>query len=181
MESNPTIKKNIGMTYGLVAGLIIIVIVLIQYIGGLKMYMNPILGSISYLILITIAVLAALKLRKQQEGFLEFGEALKVTFTVFALALFMQTVFTYILFNFIDISFKDTLIVESMNKNEQWLRKIGTPDDQIEKAMDMQRGRDPFSVNLVLLGYGTTCIIAFIFCLLISLVVRKKKPAFNNI
>ncbi len=181
METGPSTKQNIGMTYGLIAGLIMIVITLVQYIGGLKLFMSPIMGSVSYLVLITVAVLAALKLRKQQEGFLEFGEALKVTFTVFALALFLQTIFAYVLFNFIDVPFKEALTVESLNKTEQWMRKMGTPEAQIEKALESQQGKDPFSIGLVLLGYGTTCIAAFIFCLLISLIVRKKKPAFNNI
>jgi hypothetical protein len=86
-------KSNVALTYGLIAGLVITVITLLQYLGGLDMYLSPV-GYISYLIIITMAVLAALKVRKSNEGFLEFSQALKVTFTVFAIAMLIQTIFT---------------------------------------------------------------------------------------
>lgn len=184
MENNiietTTPKKNIGMSYGLIAGLIIVVITLLQYLGGVDMFMSPI-GFISYLVVITMAVLAALKVRRENEGFLEFGQALKITFTVFAVALFLQTIFVYVLFNFIDIPFKEAVGVESLNKSEQMMKKLGMSDADIDKAIEGQRNVDPFSIGKTLLGYGVTCIAAFVFCLLISLIIRKSKPAFNNI
>ncbi len=177
---NNTAKNNIGMNYGTVAGLIIVVVTLLQYLGGVDMFMSPV-GYVSYLVVITMAVLAALKVRKSNEGFLEFGQALKITFTVFAVALFLQTIFVYILFNFIDVPFKEAIGVESLNKSEQMMKKFGMSDADIDKAIEGQRNIDPFSFGRVLLGYGITCIIGFIFCLLISLIVRKSKPAFTNI
>jgi hypothetical protein len=173
-------KTNTGMNYGLLAGLIICLISLLQYLGGLDMYLSPV-SYISYLVVITMATLAALRVRKANEGFLEFSEALKVTFSVFALALILQTIFTYILFNYIDVSFKEAVTQEIMNKTEQTLKKFGLSDNKIDEAMEAERGKDQFALGRVLLGYGVSCIVAFIFCLLISLIVKKSKPAFNNI
>ncbi len=136
------------MSYGLIAGLIIVVITLLQYLGGVDMFMSPI-GYVSYLVVITMAVLAALKVRKENEGFLEFGEALKITFSVFALALILQTVFVYILFNFIDIPFKEAVADESLKKSEQFMKKMSMSDSDIDKAIDSQRGVDPFSVSRI--------------------------------
>src|SRR6476620_2978196 len=97
-------KSNVGLSYGLITGLIITVITLLQYLGGIEMFLSPI-SYVTYLVIITMAVLAALKVRKSNEGFLEFSQALKVTFTVFAIALLIQTIFSYVLMNFIDVSF----------------------------------------------------------------------------
>jgi uncharacterized protein DUF4199 len=180
MDTVNNADNKTGMSYGLIAGLIIVVITLLQYLGGLDMFMSPI-GYISYIVVITMAVLAALKVRKSNEGFLEFSEALKITFTVFALALLLQTIFAYILFNFIDVPFKEAISVESLNKSEQVMKKFGMSDADIDKALESQRNVDSFSLGRILMGYAITCIIAFIFCLLISLIVRKSKPAFNNI
>lgn len=179
MESTGS-KSNIGATYGLIAGLIICVISLLQYLGGLDMYLSPI-GYVSYLVVITMAVLAALKVRNANEGFLEFGEALKVTFTVFALALLLQTLFTYVLFNFIDVGFKEAVAQEVTDKTEQMMKKFGASDSQIDEALEAERTTDQFSFGRVMLGYAISCIVAFIFCLLISVIVKKSKPAFNNI
>ncbi|MBO9571932.1 MAG: DUF4199 domain-containing protein [Chitinophagaceae bacterium] len=177
---NTGINDNIGVKYGLITGLIVVIITLLQYLGGIDMFMSPV-GYISYLVIITVAVLAALKVRKGNEGFLEFRQALKITFTVFALSLLLQTIFIYILFNFVDPSFKDVVSVETMNKAEQWMRKAGRSDAEIDKWLDMERGKDPYAIGRVIMGYATFCIVSFIFCLLISLIVRKSKPAFKNI
>jgi hypothetical protein len=175
-----TTKQNTGLNYGLIGGLIITVVSLLQYLGGLDTYLSPV-GYVTYLVVITMAVLAALRVRRSNEGFLEFGEALKVTFTVFAVALLIQTVFTYILFNYIDVDFKNAVSQEVMNKSEQMMKKFGASDEQIQKTLDAERHSDQFSAGRVFLGYAITCIVSFIFCLLISLIVKKSKPAFNNI
>jgi Protein of unknown function (DUF4199) len=173
-------KSNIGLNYGIIAGLVITVITLLQYLGGLDMYLSPI-GYVTYLVIITMAVLAALKVRNKNEGFLEFSQALKVTFTVFAIALLIQTIFTYILLNFIDVSFKEAVSQEVLNKSEAMMKKFGATDSQIDAALESERTKDQFAFTRVLLGYALTCIVAFIFCLLISLIVKKSKPAFHNI
>jgi hypothetical protein len=56
-------RSNIGLNYGIIAGLVITVVTLLQYLGGLDMYLSPI-GYVTYLVIITMAVLAALKVRK---------------------------------------------------------------------------------------------------------------------
>ena len=173
-------RSNIGLNYGIIAGLVITVITLLQYLGGLDMYLSPI-GYVTYLVIITMAVLAALKVRNKNEGFLEFSQALKVTFTVFAIALLIQTLFTYILLNFIDVSFKEAVSQEVLNKSEEMMKKFGATDSQIDAALESERTKDQFAFTRVLLGYALTCIVAFIFCLLISLIVKKSKPAFHNI
>jgi hypothetical protein len=176
----PASKSNVGLKYGLISGLIITIITLLQYLGGLDMYLSPI-GYISYLVVTTMAVLAALHVRKANEGFLEFTEALKVTFSVFVISLLLQTIFSYILLNYIDVSFKEALSQEVLNKTEQMLKKFGASDSQIDEALESERSKDPFSASRVLLGYAISCIVAFIFCLLISLIVKRSRPAFNNI
>jgi len=95
--------------------------------------------------------------------------------------LLIQTIFTYILMNFIDVSFKEAVSQEVLNKTEIVLKKFGISDSQIDAQMEKERSKDQFAFGKVLLGYAVTCIVAFIFCLLISLIVKKSKPAFNNI
>jgi hypothetical protein len=85
------------------------------------------------------------------------------------------------LFNYIDVDFKNAVSQEVMNKSEQMMKKFGASDEQIQKALDAERHSDQFSAGRVFLGYAITCIVSFIFCLLISLIVKKSKPAFNNI
>jgi hypothetical protein len=54
-------------------------------------------------------------------------------------------------------------------------------DSQIDEHFEKERSKDQFSIGNMLLGYAITCVVSFIFCLLISLIVKRSKPAFNNI
>jgi hypothetical protein len=180
MENTMERKSNPGFVYGLMAGLIVVVFTLLQYLGGLDMYLSPV-GYVSYLVIITMAVLAALKTRRANEGELSFAEALKITFAVFAIAMLLQTLFVYVLFNFIDVSFKQAVSQEVLNKTERMMKRFGASDEQIDKAIESERSGDQFAFGKVLLGYAVSCIAAFIICLLISAIVKKSKPVFNQL
>jgi len=173
------IKKSKALSYGLIAGLLTSLLMLFQYLGGIEWFNSPV-GHLSTLFLVAFAVIAALGYRKANEGYMEFGEALKITFTVFAVGLLVQTVFAYILVNFIDPSFREVVRVHDELAGEKILRGMGFSDDQIDERMQMQRKFDRFTVLGASLGYGLACIFSFIFCLLISVIVRRSKPVFTN-
>jgi hypothetical protein len=174
-----TKRTNYGVQYGLIAGLGMIVIILVQYLGGLEYFMHP-LGFLLYAALIAVAVVAGLKQRKDNGGFLSFAEALKVTFTVFAIALLLQTLFSYVLLNIIDIPFKQAVGQETLNRTEQFMKKMGAPQRDIERALDEAAKGDPFSLPKMFLGYAMTCIVFFIVALIIAAIIKRNKPAFAN-
>lgn len=177
METTTHRTSNIGLTYGLITGLAICVITLLQYLGGIETYMSPI-GFLTYIILIVMAVIAAQKQKKINEGYLSFGEALKVTFSVVASALLLQTLFTYVLLNFIDPSFKLALTQATLDTSEKFLRKMGMSESSIDEAMEKARESDSMSLPSMLFGYALWCIAWFIICLIISAIVKKNKPVF---
>jgi low affinity Fe/Cu permease len=170
-------SSNVGLTYGLVTGLIVCIITLVQYLGGINTYLSPI-GFVVYLVLIVIAVLAGLKQKKINGGYLEFGHALKVTFSVVASALLLQTLFNYVLLNYIDVPFKQALAQEALNRTEEFMRKFGTSDSKIDEIMDQARQKDSFSFGSMILGYALWCIVWFLVCLIISAIIKKNKPVF---
>ena len=172
-----TRSSNIGLTYGLITGLIVCIITLLQYLGGITTYLSAI-GFVVYLVLIVIAVLAGLKQKKLNGGYLEFGEALKITFSVIASALLLQTLFTYVLLNFIDIPFKQAVAQEALNRTEEFMRKFGTSDSKIDELLDQAREKDSFSFGNMILGYCIWCIVWFLVCLVISAIIKRNKPAF---
>ena len=125
-----------------------------------------------------MAIIAGQKQKKLNGGYLEFGEALKVTFSVFASAWLLQTFFLYVLLNFIDPSFKEAVTVETMNRTEEFLGKIGMSDSKIDEAMDKAREGDSFSFGNLMLSYGVWCIVWFVASLIISAIIKKKQPPF---
>lgn len=171
-------SSNPGLSYGLIAGLAIIVLTVLLYLGGVDYFLGPFAYS-SYVIVIVLAVMAALK-RKKENGYLQFQEALKITFSVFAIAFLMQVIFNYILMNHIDTGFRDALTQATFDKMEGMMKRFGATDEQIDKQLETAMKDNPHSLKNAMLGYGIWCIVFFIVSLIISAIVKKNKPEFDN-
>jgi len=172
-----TQKTNTGVTYGLISGLASILFSLLLYLGGVKWFVNPIAYT-GILIPITIAVLAGLKQKKVQGGYLEFSDALKVVFACFVIGTVISTLFSYILFNFIDVPFREALTQETTMKMQEVMQKFGAPQDAIDKATEDALKGNNFSFGKQMLGTAFYCIFWFIVSLIIAAVIKKKQPEF---
>lgn len=172
-------QKNIGFTYGLIGGLIMAVVLLLLYLGGTAVFLGPFAWA-SSLIVIVIAVLAGVKQKKLNGGYLTFGEALKTVFTVFALTFLVQSLFSYVLMNFIDTSFRDSLTAATLEKTSEFMRRFGATESQIEETLQNASKKDSYSLPNILLGYGIWCIVFFLISLVIAAIIKKSKPAFEN-
>ncbi len=175
--SNQT--SNPGVSYGLIAGLSLIVFTVLLYLGGVDFFIGG-FAYLSYVIVIVFAVLAPLKKRKANGGFLPFADALKITFTVFAIAFLMQVLFNYILMNYIDTGFRDALTQATYDKMEQMMKRFGASDEQIDKQLNVAMQDNPHSLKNAMLGYGIWCIVFFIVSLIIAAIVKRNKPEFDN-
>jgi hypothetical protein len=172
-----TKKTNAGVTYGLISGLASILFSLLLYLGGVKWFVNPVAYT-GILIPIIIAVLAGLKQKKTEGGYLEFSAALKVVFTCFVIGTFISTLFSYILFNFIDVPFRQALAQETTIKMQEVMQKFGAPQDAIDKATEDALKGNNFSFGKQMLGTAFYCIFWFIVSLIIAAIIKKKKPEF---
>lgn len=170
-------KTNTGLTYGLISGLASILFSLLLYLGGVKWFVSPIAYS-GILIPIVIAVLAGLKQKKTEGGYLEFADALKTVFTCFVIGTIISTLFSYILLNFIDVPFRQALAQETTVKMQEMMQKFGAPQDAIDKATEESLKGNNFSFGRQMLGTAFYCIFWFIVSLIIAAIIKKKKPVF---
>lgn len=169
-------KRNIALTYGLIAGVSMILFMWILYRGGVELYIGS-LAYLGYAILIGLAAAAALAQKKVNGGYLEFSEALKTCFTVFVIGLALQTLFTLLLLNVFDTHFRGQLAVAMEQKSEAMFRKMGMPEDQLRQLKDSQTDVNQFSVGRTTLGLAFTYIVHFIIAMLIAALVKKKKTS----
>ncbi|RZS75918.1 DUF4199 domain-containing protein [Pseudobacter ginsenosidimutans] len=175
-----TAKSNVGLTYGLIGGIAMIVYTLCLYLVGIQAFMNFGLAFLVYGIIIFIAVLAGLKQKKLQGGYLSFAEALKTVFLTFVLAFLLSTIFNFVLLNYIDPGFRDQMAQATMEKLEGIMRRLGAPDSDIEKAMEGAASADNYTFAKMLLGYGTMCILFCLISLVIAAIIKKNRPPFDN-
>lgn len=173
-------KRNIALVYGLIAGVSLVALMTILYLGGVALYLSG-WAYLGYVILIGLAAAAALAQKKANGGYLEFAAALKTSFTVFVIALAAQTLFSWLLLNVIDTHFRDVLNQAVLGKIEHSLRQLGLGEDRIDDTMARERSANQFSSGRVVLGLAMACIVHFIIALLIAAIVKKNKPLFQEV
>jgi hypothetical protein len=167
-------KQNTGMIYGGIAGLTLIVLTTILYLGGVELYLGRV-RYLGYIMMIGLAVMATLMQRRANGGWLDFQSALKMAFTVMALALAVQTLFAWILLNFLDTHFKEVLGQAVIAKWDAYLRAEKVGGEQFDRTMADVRGKDQFSFGAMSLGYALSCIAHFFVAVLIAAIVKRKK------
>ena len=176
MEST---KTNQGLLYGLISAGLVILLTVIQYVGGVKWFLSP-LAYLGFVIPIVMAVLGGLVHKKANGGFLEFKDALKTVFTVFTINIILTMLFVYVLFNFIDVPFRQALSQEAAVYTEEMFEKLKVPQDQIDKAVAETLNGNSYALKNQLLAMAMGSIVWFIVSLIIAAIIKKKKPLFEE-
>ena len=172
-------KISIAVACGLIAGLALLLLTTILYLGGVNAFLGY--GAyLGYLILIVAAVASAVLEKKAQNGYLEFKEALKAAFLVFVISLALQSIFNWILMNFIDTGFRNALERAILDKTEKFMQSMKIDQDVIDKSLDEQRGKNQYSLPKILMGLCFSYVFSFLISLLIAAIVKKKKPEFQD-
>ncbi|WP_315814306.1 DUF4199 domain-containing protein [Paraflavitalea speifideaquila] len=158
METTSKNNSSVGWVYGLIAGLAMVVFTLLMYIGGVEAYMGS-QAYLGYLVIIAIAVLGGLRQKKLNGGYLSMSEGLKVVFTIFALGFLLQTIFSHILLNYIDVSFRDALTQAGIEKMIEIMKRFGASQSNIDEAI--KKANDPQNNSFfgILFNYCIVCVI----------------------
>ena len=172
-----TKKTNIGVTYGLISGLASVVFTLMLYLAGAKWFTNPV-AYCAYIIPIIVAILAGLKQKKHEGGYLELGQALKTVYTTFVISSVISNLFNYILLNYIDVPFSQALTQQIAEKSQEWMTRFKVPQEQIDKAVEEILKSNNFSLGKQFLNTAIACIGWFIASFIIAAIIKKKKPEF---
>lgn len=168
MENKVSISQ-IGIRYGLITGLIMIVYGLILQLAGLAT--NTWLSSISYVILIVMIVLAHKDFKEGGDGFLSLGQGIGIGTLLSLVGGVLSSIFSYIYLKFVD----DSMLKEIMDKQVEQFEKQGMDDAQIEQAMAIA---GKFSSPEMILVFGILGItfFGFILALIVSLFTKKSNP-----
>jgi len=141
---------------------------------GLTAYMGK-WGFIGYIVLFGLASAAALTEKKAMGDYIEFREALKVCYTVLVIALAMQTLFTWILMNYIDIPFRQAADQKELELRIESMREMHTPQGDIDKIVAKNKGVNQHTLPKLLQSLVISYIGFFLVAALIAAIVKKKK------
>ena len=173
---NEIVKKN-GITYGIITGILSILITTLIYIIDLKLFTSLWLGFSTIAMYIIIGVILLSKTRKELKGVLTFKEAFTTYFISAVIAILISVVFNIVLFNFIDPSAKATIKELTMKYTVEMLQKFNTPASAINETIKSLEENDQFSISKLLQGSIFSIIVSAIFGLILAAFFKTKSSS----
>lgn len=169
MEENSVSVKSVSMKWGLIHGLIsIILFVIIDLIG---MAGNQGLQWLGLPVFIAIMVLAHREFKNDGDGYMSYGQGLGIGTLLSVVAGIISSAFTYIYITYINTDYlsgiKEMQIMQ--------LESQGMSDSEIEQTMEMTK---MFFTPEAMAGFGIFfgILFGFIFALIITAFTKKPKP-----
>jgi hypothetical protein len=166
-------KITITLLFGLIAAGCMILFTLGTYWAGPETF----LGQTAYLfhiVLILLGATAVVLEKRANGGAIDFRPALKACFAVMVLGLTVQYLFTWLLLNVFDPAFRRALLPVVHDNMIKAYHRFGASEEDIQRALDAEKGQDPFTFGRMFTGLGFNIIIYFLIALLIAATVRTK-------
>lgn len=174
--------SNNAQRFGLISGLVSILLMLVLYFIDARLLFHPLYSSLPFLVIFPVAmVLATLADRRERGGILKLTDAFKSAFVTGALGLFLLVAFNFILRVAIDPTLTQVakeaakeLTIQIMSKAEQWTGEP-VPDEAYDDAM--QRLEETNHVpNLwnTLTSYFLSAAMGAVPALIIALILRRE-------
>ena len=169
IEENETTTGKISLKYGLISGLIGIAFFVVLNLTGQGM--NQSLSYIGYLILAAIIYLAHKAYKDEGDGFMNYSQGLGIGTLLTLISSILSSIFFYIYVSFINKDY----IQQVLDVSRQKMEDNGTPDAQIEQAMDFtEKMMTP--VIMPIIGLVMTVFFGFLISLVVSAITQKKRP-----
>ena len=167
--------KNTGVKNGLIFGVVSLIFSHVCYMINPKWLMTGV-AYLSIIITIYFMYRSAVEERRNNEGLLSFGDALKSTFLTYIIGTLISAVYIYLMFNVFDTSLNEVLREISLEQGEMVAKFLGAEDqlDTLPDELDNQNIQMNFS--MIFMQYLVGLIFpGFILALVISAVTKKEQ------
>ena len=163
-----------AMKYGLFLGLFTILSTTLIYAIDLSLFTASWYGIVNMLIVISFGVYSAIQSKKALGGFISFKDTFSYFFITIAVGLFITTLFSILLFNFIDPDAKRIITENVVKFTVEMMQKFGGKPGDINAMIKKMEETDSFGVLGQLKGFAFNLIIYSVIGLISALVIRRE-------
>jgi heme/copper-type cytochrome/quinol oxidase subunit 4 len=171
---SPASKYRIGLRYGVITGLIYIILLFVRY----KYFAsNPVsffwIALAGYTIIFLMYLFTGMARKKELGG---YGEIKEIFQSIFIVILITELV--YVIFNFVYLKWLDPGFWENFKAGSRALYiRNGLPDEDIKERMrGIQSLEDNVKPSGLIKGFGAAVIMDSIIGFIFAVILRKKKP-----
>ena len=173
---NTIFKKN-AINFGVISGVIGILVTTMMYLIDLKLFVNMWLGFGMLAIWIIIGCVLLSKSKKENQGVMTFKEGFTTYFLSAVIGILISTAFNIILFNYVDTAARETVTEHLLDMQIGMLEKFNASQEQINEAITKIKESSQFSVKGQLFGIFQSMIGAIIFGLILAAIFKSKSPS----
>ncbi|WP_026994601.1 DUF4199 domain-containing protein [Flectobacillus major] len=169
---NQTTTTKVALKWGAIVGIISIVYSTIVMVLGLMG--NQAIGWLVYLIIGAGIFLAMSNYKKENGGFLSYGQGLGIGSMMSAISGLISSAYSFVYMRFIDATVVDQLL----KKAQEDMEKQGFSDEKIEQALEMSK---IFMSPGAMFVWGVlgSIIIGFLLSLILAAIAKKDKAIFE--
>ncbi|TXK48600.1 DUF4199 domain-containing protein [Pontibacter qinzhouensis] len=171
IEKQPSVA-SVALKYGLAGGVIAVLYSAILMIFGQST--NKWLAFLSYFILVGAMVVAMQQFKKENQGFMSYGQGLGLGTLVATIIGVLSGVFTVIYTTFVDPDYMANI----MDQQRMELEDRGMSDEQIDAALAIGESMSGPFMTLVMSIFGFA-LIGLLLSLVISAIMKKNRPQFE--
>ena len=168
--------KKIGINYGVIIGVILILMYVLAYAFNLSLFTKWWFGIITLLIMLVVSIMAVSKAKKNCAGIFSFKSAFTAYFLAVFIGTLLATIFSILLFSIIDTEAAETLNEMTVEASREMMEGLGAPEAEVDKAIATMGEEDQFSIvnqlKKFIYGLGFYLVIG----LIIALIFRQKDP-----
>jgi hypothetical protein len=169
-----TTTTNIGIRYGILTGLVIIIYSFVLFVT--EQEMNQALGWVSIAVLPIVGIFLAHKAFKQANaGFMSYGQGLGIGVLLSLTSGLLTSIFSYVYRTFVDPDLAGRMLEKMRTK----LEAVGSMSDaQIDQTLSMST---KFSTGLLGFAVGilSAVLLGLVFSLVIAAITKNSKPEFE--
>lgn len=170
---NEIIKKN-AVKFGIISALVAVFSTTLMYVIDLNLFVNMWLGFSILAVYIIIGIVLLSSTKKEMSNNFSFKQAFTTYFISALIGISISTVFSVLLFNFIDTDARDQ-ISEIFVKNQiEMLEKFGAPPSEINKTIVELEKNSQFSIKGLFFGFLQSILGSIFFGLILAAFFKSK-------
>ncbi|MDA9874047.1 DUF4199 domain-containing protein [Saprospiraceae bacterium] len=168
--------NDISFRNGMLAGIVIILLGSILHAIDPRSFLN-IYGFVGYAVFLFFMVRSVLQVRKNEGGVLSFGSAFVAAFIPMTIGVFMSSVFTYAMHNWINpdlIILTKEIAIESTTMAMEKMSELFDMDVDIDEVLkELEKVDYSFGLGSLVLSWITTTIIGCVPALIIAAFTKR--------
>ncbi|MCB0760858.1 MAG: DUF4199 domain-containing protein [Flavobacteriales bacterium] len=170
-----------AFTSGIVIGLIISLISILLYFIDYTLLASMTMGLIMIVLMIALPIIAAVRIKKEQESF-NLKEAFLTVFLICVGSILVSTAVNFIMYGLYDPGFGERLAEAAVENQEAMMTRFGLSGEEMDKALEetYNRTKEQYEPGSMLLGVLIGSLISAVFSIIVALIIRKKEQT-NNV